>query len=286
MKVEAMLDVLSTLDAISKARSEKDYYDIALKLIRYAAPLEIAALVDDSAVTYEPFKDWLSRLYADLTQDNPRLARFDHHLIPGGLSFYTGGSPNKSKTLIIAFCTGTYDLSAPTSLVLQYFSEITHDVLVIRDAKAVGFTEGVPGYASPLTAAIDRLRVDFSTDSYAGIRCFGTSGGGAPALLTGTLLGAQRSVSICGGPPASGPRGKTPGSLDLERALRNCVTDPVRTIAAFAENHSGDAIKARGLARLVDLTLMPVPNLAEHNILKPLLRRGDLAGFFKSIGLT
>jgi hypothetical protein len=31
---------------------------------------------------------------------------------------------------------------------------------------------------------------------------------------------------------------------------------------------------------------MPVPNLTEHSILKPLLRRGDLGTFFRSIGLT
>ncbi len=282
-----MLPMLHTLDALARARHEKDFYNIALQLIRFAAPLEISALVSNGSIKYEPFRDWLAKLHADLIQDNSRVTKFKHDRISDALSFYTNGTSPADKILIVGFCTRTHDLCAPTSLVLQYFPETDHDVLVLRDVKAVGFTAGIPTYASPLATAVERLRMDFRIDDYRGIRCFGVSSGGAAALLAGRILEAERAISICGRLPTALECGETREAIELESALSHSPSRPGQIAAVYPAGHRVDAANARRMARAIDdLILIPVPNLSDHSILKPLLRRGELAGFFRSIGLT
>lgn len=284
-----MLNILSIITLIDQAQSERDYFDISLKLVRFATPQEVASLATIGTIKHAPFKEWVDKLYAELKREHGHIAKYRHRRVLDGISFYSNGGVVGEKSIIVCFCTSTHDLCLSISVFLQYFPESKFDVLVLRDMNTVGFTHGIQGFANSLPAALDRLRVDFELGNYKDIRCFGASSGGAVALFAGSQFDASLAVCVCGRPPTAlrvAKGGPPPPTIELENALRDCRYETGNAIAVFGEGHSVDAANAQRLADLMELTLVPVPDISTHVLFRPLLSAGKLGSFLESIGLT
>jgi hypothetical protein len=272
------------LGAIAAARGQADYYRISLEILRYATPLDVTALAESKAIGSGVFKDWLTKFRDMVMHHNPQMTMYRQGRVASGVTLYSSGGDRREKVLLVGLCGRARNLCCATAMFLQYFPDTAYDLVVLTDATKIGFTGGILGYAQPFVAAIEKLRADLEIEGYRETRTLGVSSGGSPALLAAALLKSTRAVCIGGKLPTdSDEYGKTPAAIELEAALRKTELD--RAVAVFASGNSVDVANAQKLAKVVRVTLMAIPDMDDHALIEPLDRRGELTGFFHSVGL-
>lgn len=266
--------------------TEAELYGVSLGLMRFATPAEIGWLAGNPSVPNGRFRDWLIQLDWNIRLHRRDRAAYQHRRLADGVSLFSAGGDAAGKTLMIGVCGQTHMLCSPTAVLLQYFPEDTHDVVVLRDKARRSYTTGSLGYADTFPTLIERLRVDLNVKGYRDLKCFGVSSGGAAALALGLVLAASANVSLCGRPATvSASYGGSPEAVAFDRFIRDAPKRADVTFAVHGADNETDSRNARGLADLTPLQLMPVAGLADHNLVTPLHARGDLDGLFRTVGL-
>lgn len=282
MSWESSTLVKSTLRELEGAVTYADYHRLADQLFKYATPGEIEALVL-RVTAASPFRVFIRNFYKLITQ-HTGIAGYHCDHVSDAISRYSGGVT--AHTVIVAFCGSSQLLHGPTATVLQYFPCESFDILVLRDPDMQGFTKGIAGFANNFTDLIAKLRTQFAFDRYSYIRCFGGSSGGAAALAAGQLLGASRLVSFVGRPPTqSNTYGQTSGADELQEIISAGPDSAGPAFAVFGANNAKDKKGAEELSKFLDLALVPVEGIADHNILGVLHRNGSMSAILHRVGL-
>jgi hypothetical protein len=281
MSAGASTIVASTLQELEKARSEADNQRIAIEVMKYATPLEIDGLLQSMGPS--PFRNWLRGLHVHVTRHTGKPAAFDCDYSSEAVSRYSNGG--NSKTLIAGFCGKSQLIHGPTAVLLQNLPQ-SCDILILRDLSRMGFSKGVPGYADSFQEFIEKLRAEFDLDRYEDIRCMGGSSGAAAAFAAGQLLNASKLVSFSGRPPSLSRRyGESEVADGLERHIAEGPAGPDRAFAVFGADNANDVNGADALTRLLNVTLIPIDGVADHNIIRPLHVSGELPGILQRVGL-
>jgi hypothetical protein len=268
---------------MKSAQNVATFYRVSIDLQKFATPDDIKALFE-RRTTFEP---GFAKLVSDLSDlvflQNKDCHRFDHRPLSNSVSLYVGSPDN--KRILIGFCGKAQLLTLPIPVVLQYFPPGSYDVAFVRDPVRLGFTTGSSGYAESFTDMIERLRRDLNLDRYEKIFCMGTSGGGAAALAGGTLLDAASAASFCGRPPTtSSIYGQAKSTVDMEAVIRKSRLPKERAFALYGTENRQDKEHARQLAKLMDLTVLPMPGISDHNLAAGLHIDGRLGQVFQAIG--
>jgi len=177
-------------------------------------------------------------------------------------------------------------LMLPLSALLQRIPARRFDVVLLRDPDQCGFLRGIRGYGDDLAAVVGRLKREIPLVSYATVRCLGVSAGGAAALYAGEMIGASRAVCIGGGHPLRAPellkaRGLDGHELDRVRGAPSSAA-PTSMACYFAEDYPRDRANARSLRDVFPAArTVAIPEIAAHNVLFELLKRGQLRRFLE-----
>jgi hypothetical protein len=168
------------------------------------------------------------------------------------------------------------------------------------DSSAKLFWDGLPSLGATLDASISQLKVRFAAINTKKIYTLGNSGGGLGAMVYGCSLDARRAISFSGPTDLSHSFLRQHGDTRAQAAihalnrrlsenqlnLRGWLESqehrcPIH--AYFCENEEHDAIQARNIAHLPEVTLCPISHYSEHESIGSALGTGDLLKEFKSI---
>jgi hypothetical protein len=230
------------------------------------------------------------------SEDNQRKLRTLHQLVfrqtasaqpyvrvqsSEAISHYRGKA--KAGKILVAFCGRAQVLFGPVARVLQYFPADEYEVLVLRDIRKLGFTQGLAGHSTSFTDMIDILRQQFLGDRE--VVCMGTSGGGGPALVAAALLSARSGVSFAGRPPTSSKiYGESEGAVAMEEILRHRSSEG-QLHAVYPADHAEDTANAKTLSEIAPVKLWPMDGLSGHFVLHDLDLRNELTQVLHSTGL-
>ncbi|MEX0852848.1 MAG: hypothetical protein WD036_06150 [Bauldia sp.] len=260
-------------------------FRVEIELMRHATPRDIEALLDlrNRRDWPDTFGQWVAEHYAFVTLHERSISRFA--LIRGGgaVCLYSAGPGRKS--LVIGFCDKAEMLSMPLAATLQYFPPHC-DLLVLRDPSRNGFTRGIPGHAVSFTGLLDALARDFDFAGYRGVRCLGMSGGGAAALACGVVLKADRAACFSGHYPSRGSHASPDTPVQIEAIIRGSAGARERFFAVYGAGNEPDARGAREIAETFAMTLCPVNDISQHNVVIRLHRQGQLSEMLARIGLN
>jgi len=152
-------------------------------------PTEIAELVEGG--------EQLPFAILPLLQSGQRPVPYEREIWSEDAAFFSANQ--RAKSLIVAFCGAENRLGVPLSYFLQMIRADLYDVVIFRDPKRLYYDLGVRGFSSGLLDTVRRTEAFANHKGYGEIITFGNSMGGYPALRAGMLMGASRSISICGG---------------------------------------------------------------------------------------
>jgi hypothetical protein len=273
-------------------RTEADFYRVQIAAENLLAPPEVAALAARAAEFPDQVQAWLARLSGLMRRSAPEPEPYRRRTLGEHVNFYEGaGGPGAPRRLVVGFTGVALRMNLPASAFLQALPAAECDVLIIGDAARVAFLAGVRGYAPDLRALAARLAQDVpGFAAYpGGIRCIGTSAGGAAALCFGRIVGARRAVSVDGAHPAAlGLRfAQDVDRTALDRAVAGLDTSGTELIAAHGEANPRDTVRGRLLAAgLPGARCLAIRVEAGHGLLAPLLTRRALRRFLAEILLT
>ncbi|NMJ44126.1 hypothetical protein GWK16_22960 [Roseomonas sp. JC162] len=268
--------------AFAACRTEADFYRVQIEAETLLAPAEIAAQAPEALA--DPARGWLERLHGSLSRIGSSVAPFRRRALADAVTLFEGpATPGVARTLVIAFAGIAQRMNIPTAVFLQALPAERCDVVMLRDPARAAFLTGVPGYAADLRALAARLAEDVPLAAYAdGMRCIGTSAGGAAALCFGLLAGARRAVSVDGAHPAAlrlrFAEGADRGALDA--AIAGVEPRGTALLSAYGAFHPQDGLRARLLALgLPGARSIGIAVQGGHGLLAPLLAAGALSRF-------
>jgi hypothetical protein len=194
--------------------------------------------------------------------------------------FSTTEPPPAEKSLIIALCGRSNRLMLPLSLFLQFVPASQFDVVILADRKKDDYFAGIEGYATDMWSLVQRTLADAGARQYRRLYCYGTSGGGFPALRFGLLAGAYRSISIGGTFSWQIHRLERGKSMLAFDPLCHCNAKPQRhVVCVHASEARHDNKAATRLQRVMKISRIPVVGTAVHNIIYMIYRAGGLPMF-------
>jgi hypothetical protein len=204
-----------------------------------------------------------------------------HDLATDVALFSTTQPPPSDKSLIVACCGRSNRLMLPWSLFLQFIPASALDVLVLCDRNNDDYFAGIEGYATDLWGLVQRVLSDVGASGYRRLYCYGTSGGGFPALRFGLLAKAYRSISVGGTYPWQIYRlksGKSPQTFD---PLCVCNVQPRGHVVCVHASHARhDSRSAVRLQKVMKISRIPIDGTAVHNIVYMIYLAGGLPTFF------
>jgi len=256
---------------------------------RYMTPLEVRYFTAASAS--EPFDSIVRQAWGELSRQLPvqkaRTVEFERQGGHKGVSFYTGktGSP-RQKTLIIAFSGGFQRVMLPTHAFLDCLNPALYDVLMLRDfEEGAPYLKGIGGLGGDFFEAMHGLSLRFMPHSYRRTIALGTSGGGAPALLSAMLLGLNRAVSVGGADYSRiASRLRILGiSEEPYEALLASRPEPFPDLLiVYAAGHKRDADAAHAMHRCVPSQLLG-EDCSVHGVLGKKLEEESLPQFLAKV---
>jgi hypothetical protein len=273
----------------AQCRAEADFYRVQIDAENRLAPAEIVALAAQADQLPEMARAWLKKTGAMLRRAGEETQPFRRHPLAEHATFYEGTAGAK-RMLVVGFCGIAMRMNLPAPAFLQALPAARCDVVILADPARAAFLGGVKGYAPSLPALVERLAKDAPATRYpGGIRCIGTSAGGAASLCFGLLAGARRAMSVDGAHPAAMMLRDVP-DLDrhaFDKALAGRARSGTELICAHGATHERDTIRGRLLAAgLPGARSMAVAVEGGHGLLGPLLTRRLLARFFAEVLLS
>lgn len=275
--------VITTMERVAAGISVPEMYKMIKEIYRVAAPMELLAIYRHPQTPAEMKKQMAASIELMLGgEESAQAVRYRRRAIAEHVTLFTSAEP--SPRLLIGFCGRSNLIFMPTALYLQMLKGRA-DLAVFGDPQQTGFTNGVYAYAPTFEQAMEKAVNDLDLARYDDIRTFGASGGGAPAIAAGQMLGGRIMVSFGGRSPTRTHRyGDTPGALAMEQHL----SDPSlagRAFAVFSEGNAEDSESGRHLGELGAITVVPIPGHDQHNVVHRLHLAGDLEPLFVKLGL-
>ncbi|WP_421850816.1 hypothetical protein [Oricola sp.] len=196
------------------------------------------------------------------------------HLFSAGLG---------ASTLIVGFAGTKFRLFGPIWQILQIIDDREFDFLLLADERRRHFESGVPGFGNSMRNIAAAVAALASKRGYRKMITYGTSMGGFPALRAGSLIGADRAISI-GGRYAWDIRRMQDGGDTIVAfdPLCACRTPGAgESIAIFSEGNAEDASNdARMRTVLPQLRSIAVPG-HKHNALHAATQRGNACRLYE-----
>lgn len=273
-------------------RTEAEFYRVQIAAENVLPPPDIAALAAQAEALPEPARKWLARMRGLLRRSAPGAEPFRRRELGEHVNFYEGsGDAGAPRCLVIGFGGVALRMNVPAAAFLQALPAAACDVLIIGDAARAAFLAGVRGYAPDLPGLAARLAKDLPRFAAypGGIRCIGTSAGGAAALAFGRLVGARRAVSVDGAHPAALPLrfAQDADRAAFDRAVAGIPFGGTELLIVHGEQSPRDALRGRLLAAgLPGARCVAIRVEAGHGLLGPLLGRSALRRFLAEILLA
>jgi hypothetical protein len=274
------------LAALRECGRERDLWRLQLQAEDALLPRELARLVELAPLLPRPVQSWLGRIAVLGQFGDAAPQRFSRkHLAPNICLYGDPAVPRRTKALVIAFCGNGNRLMMPIACVLQHLPSDKCDILILRDTKRTHFS-ALPPYARSMVELIGRVAAEVEADRYRKNYCYGTCSGGFAALRAGLLLKADRAVAVSGSFPWHPRRllEEPENALPAFDPLCNCHGRAGTTIVcAYGAESAKDREAATLLGQIRPVTHIAAPDVAEHNLVKVLARRGRLGAFFNEV---
>ena len=273
-------------------RTEADVYRVQIAAENLLAPPEVAALAAGPGALPDPARKWIRRLEGMMRRAGGTTEAFRRRALGEHVTFYEGAAETAApRSLVFAFTGTALRMNLPAPVFLQALPAASCDVVILGDATRTAFLQGVRGYAPDLRALAQRLAQDLPPfANYAGgLRCIGTSAGGAAALHFGLVVQARRAVSVDGAHPAALAMRAAPGTdrTLLDRATAGLGPRATQLIAVHGEGNRRDALLGRLLAAgLPGARPLAVRVEGQHGLLAPLLAKRALRRFLAEVLLA
>ncbi|MEN3976842.1 hypothetical protein [Emcibacter sp. SYSU 3D8] len=281
------------LDHILACRTQADYYRLAIMAECNAVPSDMAVLFRHMDRLPKESLEWAERTRALMFAQADIVQPFRRTLVSSHVAFFTTRqAPDEPRDLILACCGLVDRLQVPISVVLQHLDGRRFDVLLVRDPTRRIYLQGVPDYGSDLRLVAERIRRDVNLDAYRSVCSLGTSGGGWASFILGSLLGADRAISMSGKPPGLTFRlarmwEKQGYSLDKDNAgfgvfqqLFDSIPDPsTRLLAFFGADYRDDREGAEAFEQMVGAVGIGFRGIDTHNLMGTIVERRRLATF-------
>ena len=209
--------------------------------------------------------------------------------------------PGHTGAAVLAFAGfGMKTGALPFSLIDRFFAG--HGVAAgsLFDRRGCLFWKGVPAFGETLDASVNGLKDRLGAMGVSRTYTLGNSGGGVGAMVYGCELEAQRALSFSGPtdlrPSFLRQHGDTRGQAvihalkrrldDNQLNLRGWLEDrelrcPIH--AYFCEKENQDAVQAKNIAHLPEVSLHPVDYYSKHECIGSALGTGDLLREFNNI---
>ena len=276
------------VDAFRQCKTETDFWRVRLKAQHDLTPAEFAELRMRQKDVPIHIQAWLGQLAAigKFSRNEP-VEAFVRISLAEYINLYSNfGVARSSKRLIICFCGVGNQLMLPVPCMLQYLPSERCDVLVLRDPERQYFHLGIRGYESSFLGLLQRLSRDIRLDAYRRVYCYGTSGGGFPALRAGLLLKTDRAISIGGSFPWYISRLQDPGLgvIPAFDAICHCAFNTSTTLlSVFGGGNERDSRQGEKLAAVLPVQSITYPDVSSHNLVLELAETGRLGPFFDRI---
>jgi hypothetical protein len=280
-------------DHFMACRKPTDFYRLQIMAECDSVPMEIAALFQHRDMLPKEASEWLQRMRFMMFAQSRTVQQFRMRRIARYVALYsTRTSREEPRDLLVAFCGLADRLQIPIPAVLQHLDGSRYDVLLLRDPTKRIYLQGVPDYAPDLAQVAERIRRDLDLSAYGAIRSFGTSGGGWAAFTVGTMLGADRAISMSGKPPGASFRlvriwekrgyslDEQDADFDVFRRLFAAIPErSTRLLAIFGADYQPDREGAEAFEQLVDAVGIGYAGVNDHNLMFELLKAKRLASF-------
>jgi hypothetical protein len=192
--------------------------------------------------------------------------------------------------VLLCFCAREGTLGLPLNLVHRWLGRVPASLVYIKDFHDLYGGRGYPSLAPDRRSSVKALRS--LVEELDGKRTFtlGVSLGGYPALYYGLELGAAGALSLAGdtdltaefneqmGPLPPPHRNLLQQTPDYAQNLREHYASwphRPRVILAFSTEQPRDRQQAERMSGLPNVQLLPVEHYPHHNVVDPLIRRGQ-----------
>lgn len=281
-------DIPHLLECLAREPSANKRLSLLFRLNSIATPREFAALSHPAPNADAPWqavpewRPWVNNtgLYVR-TAGKKRAEQFvTTHLSPWIVLYSDEGVPRASKTLVVGI-TGSLDrFMMPLPALLQCFDARSTDLLVARSS----IFKGQNGSQPPsFTNFADAVKTQVAgLGNYRSIVVLGTSLGGLPAVIMGTMLGAEHVVAAGPGSPYYA-WWQDFVDFDPHEYLLACDYRPTATLIV-SEDCVPDVAHAREISDLVPCEtccLVPGTHKIGHDSLAALASFGDLRPFLE-----
>ncbi|MGE0666255.1 MAG: hypothetical protein AB7O49_06820 [Sphingomonadales bacterium] len=281
------------VDQFLACRKPADFYRLQILLECDAAPGEIASAFGQESLLPREAADWLAHARRMMFVQSARVQPYGRRRIAPHVALYPGRrGEGEPRELLVAFCGLADRLQVPVPVVLQHLDARRYDVLLLRDPTKRIYLQGVPDYAPDLAQVAERIRRDLDLSGYHAIQTFGTSGGGWAAFTVGTLLGAERAISMSGRPPGATFRlarmwERRGYSLDeqdadftvFERLFNQAPVRSTKLFNFFGADCETDLEGAEAFERTVGAVAIGFRGVDHHNLMLELLKSARLGKF-------
>lgn len=272
------------LDDFSQGKPKVIHYQNIILLQEYGTPLEYEYLNQNILKCDSAMRDHIQTQWRYFKTNKNNIEQYQRIKFGKKLSIFKDVN-SIAKKLIIAFCGKAQVLFGPVAHILQTFPSSEFDILVLRDSKKLGFTDGIDEFANDWNDLISILSNFIHKEGYVETYTIGTSGGGGASLSAAISLNAIKGVSFSGKlPTASKLYGASmAANIMAERILNAKNKDQLYNI--YPALNIVDADNAKDMSEKCSVNLLPITNLEDHNSLNYLLKNNKLNLYFKKIGL-
>lgn len=207
-------------------------------------------------------------------------------------------APGESGVTVLFF-TGLLDRAmSDVALTDCFVAQAGATSVFLRDYQRRFFLLGVESLGADMDSTLASLRIRLAELGTRRLICIGSSAGGYGAMIYGLALGAERIVCLaaptCMTEEFAREHGDTRGPMVRRKILE--IPDPFghdlrnRLVRAhvpqgvwmyFGAQSPIDRAHAEHLADLPDVVLKPLENFDRHNLVVPLILRGELAACLK-----
>jgi len=249
----------------------------------------------------------LQAIYPDLTYIETLIGWFDavpHHL-PPPLTFSDNPEAEIQivrrpgcDAVLLCFCAQRGTFGVPLNLAHQWLGRLSANLVYIKDfrdlAGGCGYPSLGPDRASTMMALL-RIAKDLGGKR---IYTVGVSLGGYPALYYGLELGAVAVLALAGetdltpsfkqrfGSPSPLYRNILKQAPDYARNLHNAYArapHSAHVLLAFSAGVARDREQAERMTTLPKAELIAVDGYSQHNVIDPLIRRGQFLGLLQRL---
>jgi hypothetical protein len=257
----------------SRCRTQNEFNRLHIELENILTPLELAGIAKlaKMSTSPEPSRLWLERIQKWKPELFESPQGYERRSFSRHVTLYQNPKGEAhDKGLLVAFSGDARRLMMPTSVFLQFVDSRMWDVVVLKKGSRNSYLLGLDSVATDFHGLVEYLQTTFTPAQYRRVMTLGTSSGGFAAAWAAFLMGADRGISVGGGPPRPLPA-LTAGDQPAPDGVDLCYV--------YGMDCPQDHQAALLLLDIFGGRLRPVPDIDAHGVLSRLLKSGKLAEF-------